>query len=228
MKKEAKEVEPQEENNEDISDSEESEAEEVDPVSDEESFNDSIIPLGIRKRKRPTSNIKEAKVTEQDGSRVVYLGRIPHGFYESQMNGFFSQFGDVVRLRLSRNKKTGKSKHYAFIEFEYPEVAQKVAETMHKYRLYGHSLQCKVIPKDKIHPRMFIGAGKPFRVIPWKRIALQEHNKPKTPQEVEMLAERLVKKETAKRRKLQELGIDYDFPGFAAQVKPKPKHKVFS
>jgi len=36
---------------------------------------------------------------------VVYLGRIPHGFYEDQIRGFLSQFGDITRLRLSRNKK---------------------------------------------------------------------------------------------------------------------------
>lgn len=36
---------------------------------------------------------------------VIYLGRIPHGFFEDQMRAYFSQFGDVTRLRLSRNKK---------------------------------------------------------------------------------------------------------------------------
>ena len=36
---------------------------------------------------------------------MVYLGRIPHGFYEEQMKTYFTQFGDVTRLRLSRNKK---------------------------------------------------------------------------------------------------------------------------
>jgi nucleolar protein 15 len=36
---------------------------------------------------------------------VVYLSRIPHGFYEDQMRAYFSQFGEVSRLRLSRNKR---------------------------------------------------------------------------------------------------------------------------
>jgi nucleolar protein 15 len=45
------------------------------------------------------------------GAAVLYLGHIPHGFYEEQMKGFFSQFGIVTRLRLARNKKTGRSKH---------------------------------------------------------------------------------------------------------------------
>lgn len=43
--------------------------------------------------------------TEEKG--VLYLGRIPHGFYEDEMRSYFSQFGDVTRLRLSRNKKVG-------------------------------------------------------------------------------------------------------------------------
>lgn len=33
------------------------------------------------------------------------MGRLPHGFYEDQLKGYLSQFGDVTRLRISRNKK---------------------------------------------------------------------------------------------------------------------------
>lgn len=41
--------------------------------------------------------------TEERG--VLYLGRIPHGFFEDEMRAYFTQFGDVTRLRLSRNKR---------------------------------------------------------------------------------------------------------------------------
>ena len=64
-------------------------------------------------------------------STVIYLGHIPHGFYETQMSGFFEQFGKVRRLRLSRSKRTAGSKGYAFIEFEVPHVAHVVASAMH-------------------------------------------------------------------------------------------------
>ena len=56
-------------------------------------------------------------------SRTIYLGHIPHGFYEKEMEGFFSQFGVVTNLRLSRSKRTGASKGYAFIEFGDAETA---------------------------------------------------------------------------------------------------------
>ena len=42
---------------------------------------------------------------------VIYLGHIPHGFYEDQIQGFFSQFGTVNKVRLSRSKKVGDSDH---------------------------------------------------------------------------------------------------------------------
>ena len=42
---------------------------------------------------------------KDDRPRVLYIGHVPHGFYEDQMRAYFGQFGDVTRLRLSRNKK---------------------------------------------------------------------------------------------------------------------------
>lgn len=36
---------------------------------------------------------------------VIYLGHIPHGFYENEMRQYFSQFGTVTRLKLARSKK---------------------------------------------------------------------------------------------------------------------------
>ena len=36
---------------------------------------------------------------------VIYLGHIPHGFYEDEIRGFFSQFGTIHKVRLSRSKK---------------------------------------------------------------------------------------------------------------------------
>lgn len=50
--------------------------------------------------------------------------------------GFFSQFGRLLRVRVSRSKKTAKAKHYAFLEFAHPDVAAIAAETMDGYFLF--------------------------------------------------------------------------------------------
>lgn len=82
------------------------------------------------------------------------------------MKQYFSQFGHVTRLRLSRNKKTGASKHYAFIEFASAEVADIVAKTMDKYLMFGHILQCRRVHAEQVHPELFKGANQRFKVDP--------------------------------------------------------------
>lgn len=73
--------------------------------------------------------------------------------------------------------QTGRSKHYGFIEFVSAPVAQIVAETMDNYLLMGHILTCKVIPKDEVHPELWVGANRKWRVVPTYRLTQAQHNK---------------------------------------------------
>lgn len=130
------------------------------------------------------------------------------------MKGYFSQFGDITRLRLSRNKKTGKSKHYAFIEFESEEVAEIVAETMNNYLLFGHMLQCKVIPSEKVHEKLFNGANVKYKPFNYELRNRQILNKPKTDDQLEKKRNTLKKTEERLRKQIKDAGIDYDFPAF--------------
>ncbi|KAI8851312.1 hypothetical protein BC829DRAFT_427284 [Chytridium lagenaria] len=106
-----------------------------------------IVPLEATKGKKNKKRVEEA---------------LQPGY---EMRAYFTQFGTVLRLKLSRNKKTGNSKHYAFIEFESEDVATIVAETMDGYLLFDHVMQCKVVPKEKLHPETFDGSEKKFKVI---------------------------------------------------------------
>jgi len=153
----------------------------------------------------------KAKQNPASETGVVYLGRIPHGFFEDQLRAYFSQFGEISRLRLSRNKKTGRSKHYGFIEFASAPVSQIVAETMDNYLLMGHILTCKVIPKDKVHPELWVGANRRWRVVPTYRLAQAQHNKPRTEVQQRTAENRLLSRQRARKRKLAELGIVYEF-----------------
>ncbi|KAI4113935.1 MAG: hypothetical protein LQ345_005185 [Seirophora villosa] len=117
-----------------------------------------------------TQKLEAAKDESKDGPGVVYVGRIPHGFYEPQMRAYFSQFGPLLRLRLSRNRTTGASKHYAFLEFASAAVAAIVADTMDNYLMFGHILKVRVVPREQVHENMWKGAGKRFKRVPWARI----------------------------------------------------------
>ena len=144
------------------------------------------------------------------GAGVIYLSRIPHGFYEDQMRAYFSQFGEITRLRMARNKRTGASKHYAYIEFRHEAVARIVVETMHNYLMFGRLLQCHLVPVEKVHPETFVGANRKFKVIPWKKISRDAHNAEETVEKVQARKERQMKHIKSVEERCKELGIAWD------------------
>mmetsp|Transcript_24513 Transcript_24513/g.40867 ORF Transcript_24513/g.40867 Transcript_24513/m.40867 type:complete len:204 (-) Transcript_24513:50-661(-) len=170
------------------------------------------------KRKRNTSSLpvtkggkgaatKKAKQSEAQSS-VIYLGHIPHGFYEDELKKFFSQFGIVRKLKLFRSPRTGRSRGFAFLEFESPETAATVSESLHGYFLHGRQLVSHVIPSSKHHDGM------------WKTKKPEEENEEEE-EEPEKLTntnmkdkkELKAKKESMKRQekqqRLEELGIEF-------------------
>ena len=156
---------------------------------------------------------KSKALPKGEGSAVVYLGHIPHGFYEDQMRGFFTQFGEIKRLRLSRSKKTGRSRGYAFVEFQSPEIATIVAETMDNYFLADSYLVCNVLSRTQVHDKLFDGADRTFRKVPWRTIAKQQANKGRTEEQKVKHARKVLDKAEAKRAKLAAAGIDFEFAG---------------
>lgn len=162
-------------------------------------------------------------------SRVVYIGHIPHGFYEDAMISYFSQFGKLTKVRLSRSRKTGNSKGYAFLEFASAEVAEIAAEAMHNYMMFGQRLVCRVVPADQQHPNLWKGANRKFKKVPWQKISADKHNRVRTPEEEVERIRKLVYKDNVRKRKLQEAGIDYEYEGLAEQRdKSRGKKIVFS
>lgn len=108
---------------------------------------------------------------------MLYFGRLPKSFIEPALRSYLTQFGDVLRLRLSRNKRTGASKHYAFVEFADADVARIVRETMDGYLIDGRLMQVRDVPAEKVHPTLWVGAGASWRKVPKDRVARMQHDK---------------------------------------------------
>ncbi|KAJ8388389.1 hypothetical protein AAFF_G00134150 [Aldrovandia affinis] len=164
---------------------------------------------------------KRPKKRESITPGVIYVGHLPNGLFEPQLRQYFEQFGTVRRLRLSRSKKTGGSKGYAFVEFDCDEVAKIVAETMNNYLMGERLIKCSIVPPDKVHSRLFRGCQKMFKKPSFP--AVKRYNKTHTKREAKQMTSKLLQKEAKLRKKLAEKGIDYDFPGFASQVLKKKK-----
>ncbi|CAN0111050.1 unnamed protein product, partial [Phaeothamnion confervicola] len=167
-----------------------------------------------------------AAVASSGPSSVVYVGHIPHGFYEEAMKGFFSQFGDVTRVKVSRSIKTARCKGYAFVEFTSHEVAAVVAETMDKYFIYDKQLACEVVPADRVHERMFDGCERKMKAIPWHKIHRQQNNRDRTLPEHERHVEAVTKRQSGKKRRLEALGIAYDLPETVVVTAPAPVETI--
>ncbi|KAI4249528.1 MAG: hypothetical protein L6R42_008948, partial [Xanthoria sp. 1 TBL-2021] len=147
-----------------------------------------------------------------DAPGVVYVGRIPHGFYETQMRAYFGQFGHISRLRLSRNRTTGNSKHYAFIEFSSSAVAKIVADTMDNYLMFGHILKCKVVPPGDVHENLWKGANKRFKKVPWSKIEGKKLERKVGREEWGKRVEGERKKREKKSEKLKSIGYEFEPP----------------
>ncbi|KAL7228549.1 hypothetical protein ACSBR2_007298 [Camellia fascicularis] len=177
-----------------------------------------FLPLeGGPGHKFPKSETTENKAT------VLYIGRIPHGFYENEMEGFFKQFGTIKKLRLAKNKKTGKSKHFGFIEFESPEVAKIVSECMHNYLMFEHMLQVHLIPPERVHPKLWKGASRWHKPVDWVQIERKRHNKERTLEEHKKLVGEILKRDQKKRKKIEAAGIDYECPEIVGSNQPASK-----
>jgi len=143
---------------------------------------------------------------------LTTLSRIPHGFYEHQMREYFSQFGTISKLRLARNRRTGASKHFAFIEFESDEVAKIVANTMDNYLMFGHILKCKYAPQESLHPDLWKGANKRFKRVPYTMLEKKALEAPKTAKQWEKKNAKEQKKREQKAEKLKLLGYEMKLP----------------
>lgn len=133
---------------------------------------------------------------------------------EDALRAYLTQFGDIRRLRLARNKKTGATKHYAFVEFVDEDVGNIVCETMNNYLLEGRLLQVHVVPKEKIHPNLWIGANRKYRPVPGDQRHRALHNKPRSDGNKRKAEERLLKRQEQRRNEIKAHGIEYDFEGY--------------
>lgn len=150
---------------------------------------------------------------------TLYLGHIPHGFYEKEVRGYFEQFGTVKRVRLARSKKTGGHKGYGFIQFSSDEVARIASEAMDGYLMFDKILQCKLVAEADLHRNVWKGANKRF--VPLNRAARDRklQNRIRTTEQTKKVVRKLRGNDNRRRRKLKELGIDYEFDSFDDSLK---------
>ncbi|XP_021488893.1 MKI67 FHA domain-interacting nucleolar phosphoprotein [Meriones unguiculatus] len=164
---------------------------------------------------------KKRKKEDRLNPGVIFLGHLPGTLSESHIYDYFTQFGTITRFRLSRSKRTGHSRGYAFLEFESEDVAKIVAETMDNYLFGERLLSCKFIPPEKVHKELFKQWNVPFRQPSFP--AVKRYNQKRGRFQMLKMEYRFKRKENLLRKRLAKKGIDYTFPSL---VLPKPKKEI--
>ncbi|XP_066146693.1 uncharacterized protein [Euwallacea fornicatus] len=156
------------------------------------------------------TNRKEPKKKLSESRGLIYIGHIPHGFYEEEMAKYFKQFGKVTNMKLCRSRVSGRSKGYGYVEFQNPEVAKIAADTMNNYIMFQKRIVVEYVPYEKRPKGLFHGKSSTLAHTSVKtRQGKQKFSKNKVQLKkiVERKTRKTLKKLNSKIEQLKGLGI---------------------
>jgi len=62
-------------------------------------------------------------------AKTLYVGNIPWSTKESDLQEFFSQFGEVIECRIITERATGRSRGYGFVEVNEDNMEEILEKT---------------------------------------------------------------------------------------------------
>ncbi|KAM7259394.1 hypothetical protein ACFE04_015135 [Oxalis oulophora] len=75
-----------------------------------------------------TNNNKQQEMGSGDEAKTIWVGDLLHWMDETYLHSCFSQTGEVCSVKVIRNKQTGQSERYGFVEFYSHPTAEKVLQ----------------------------------------------------------------------------------------------------
>jgi RNA recognition motif-containing protein len=70
----------------------------------------------------------------------IFVANIERKVTDEQLQELFQQYGEIASLKLIRDRDTGVSKGYAFVEMTNDDEAQKAIDALNEYELEGRAL----------------------------------------------------------------------------------------
>jgi RNA recognition motif-containing protein len=74
----------------------------------------------------------------------LYVGNLPYSATEEELTTLFGQAGTVTSAAIIKDRETGRSKGFAFIEMSTAEEAQKAINMLHGQMLGGRDLRVSI------------------------------------------------------------------------------------
>lgn len=92
----------------------------------------------------------------------IYVGNLAFSTAESDIESLFGRYGQVDRVHLVRNRDTGESRGFAFVEMANAQEADNAINSLNGQDLHGRTLsvnEARPRPEGGGGPRSFGNAG---------------------------------------------------------------------
>jgi RNA recognition motif-containing protein len=94
-------------------------------------------------------------------SKKLYVGNLTHNVTEDDLRANFSEVGKVVSVTIIKDRYTGYSKGFGFVEMETPEGAKEAITRFHGGQLDGKTLTVSEAKPRKDGGGGYRGGGRP-------------------------------------------------------------------
>jgi RNA recognition motif-containing protein len=74
----------------------------------------------------------------------LYVGNLPYSATEEELSTLFGQAGTVTSVAIIKDRETGRSKGFAFVEMSSSDEAQKAINTLTGHMLGGRDLRVSI------------------------------------------------------------------------------------
>jgi RNA recognition motif-containing protein len=78
----------------------------------------------------------------------IYVGNIPYKASEDDLGNLFAEFGDVMSVKIIKDKFTGRSKGFGFVEME-DDSGQEAVEALDGFELIDRNLRVSVANSEQ-------------------------------------------------------------------------------
>ena len=71
----------------------------------------------------------------------IYVGNLNYSLKEEELQEVFEQFGEVVSVKIIKDRETGRSKGFGFVEFSSEEEAERAMQEANEMEVGGRKLR---------------------------------------------------------------------------------------
>ena len=84
----------------------------------------------------------------------IYIGNLPYGVDEDELMALFAEHGQVSRSTVVKDRETGQSKGFGFIEMANDDEAEAAIDKLNGHSVKGRSIKVsEAKPKSDKPPR---------------------------------------------------------------------------